>query len=219
MAVIIRETREIAGKRSEVKIYRTDGLLTREEKQRAEELDDLIQREMSAIVEDLKEKSLITGEGEKKNLEIWYKIGGGLQFIDQTDLIEDRDRKYIWRAIYDHSGPLHTGDIPVRADRPKNNDFRYAYLLAKNFDWEFVESGGTWTTWGEFFDSPVIRNDQRIIDWLGTVKERRGDQGLQDWIRPLTVEIRRELKNVDTGVFEKARLVERLERIYNSIKG
>ncbi len=218
MAVIVRENQEFDGEIAKVKVYRTEGLLTKEEKVRAEALDEVIQRRMGELIAELEKTGLIDRVGGNDTLELWYTVGKGLDFVDDPHLVSPSDEKYVWRAIYDHAGPLHAGTIPKRArERPLTSHFRYCYLLGK-FDWEFVESGGTWTTWSEFFDSKPIREDNRIIAWLGRIQDRR-TEGLQNWIRPLNRAIRNEFRDMDTGVFNDRELKEKLEAVYRRVYG
>ncbi len=218
MAVIVREIRDFDGKEVKVKVYRTEGLLTKKEKERAEALDEVIKRRMSEIVSELTRADLIDRVRGNDTLELWYTVGKGLDFVDDPNLVRPLDVKHVWRAIYDHAGPLHVGAIPQRAERrPRTSHFSYCYQLGK-FDWEFVKSGGTWTTWSEFFDSKPIKQDERIIRWLGKIQERR-TKGLQNWIRPLNKAIRNEFRGSDTGVFEDDELEQKLEAIYRGVHG
>ena len=65
-------------------------------------------------------------------------------------------------------------------------------------------------------DSTVIRNDERIIEWLGSI-QMLATKPVQNWLRNLTKEIRMTLKNRDTSVFPDQELYEILKRILNKI--
>lgn len=214
MAVIIRENRTIAGKVVRgVKVYKSDRPVTREAREQAEKLDRFLQKKMSEIGRKMKERGLLAKKGKPGVLQLWYQVGKHLDFVMDPSIVPVEDRKYVWRALYDHAGPLHEGPIPVRVQRsPKTSHFRYCYLLASKFDWEFVRSAGNWTAWVEFFDSPVIHQDERIIEWLGS-KQKHVTGSRQDWVRELTKAIRNRLKNKDTSVFTDEELHERLEDI------
>lgn len=219
MAVIVRETREIAGEEREVKVYRTDGVLTKEDKEEAKELDEIIHSKMEELLNELDESGLIEEVGGTDTLELWYTVGKHLKFVDELELLSDQDRDYIWRALYDHAGPLHQNDeIPERVKRsPRTSHFYYCYQLAK-FDWDTVKAGGTWTTWVEIFDSKPIRQDERIIDWLVDVIDQH-EGAIQDWSRSLNREIRHEFKNKDTSVWEEDELRSRLDRVFERVHG
>ena len=219
MAVIIRETREIAGHEREVKVYRTDGPLTQEEKKKAEELDEFLEGEMEKLIDDLRERGLIKQVGSQDALELWYTVGTHLDFVSNTDIISTQDRKYVWRALYDHAGPLHLKEsIPKRVEQsPKTSHFYYCYLLGK-FDWETVKSGEIWTTWLEIFDSKPVRQDERITEWLvDSIDQHEG--GIQEWVRPLNKAIRNKFENKDTTVFSDEELQRELNQILEDVHG
>lgn len=219
MAVIVREKREISGEEREVKVYRTDGMLTQEKKDQAEELDKLIESRMEELIDELENSGLIEKVGGKDTLELWYRVGEHMDFVNESNLINSGDRDYVWRALYDHAGPLHQNDkIPERVKRsPKTSYFYYCFLLAK-FDWETVSAGGTWTTWVEIFDSRPIRQDERIIDWLvESIEDHNGP--IQEWARELNKAIRREFGDKDTSVFEDDELKAELDRIFEEVHG
>lgn len=219
MAVIIREDRVIGGKKiTGLKIYKSERLVTREAKEQAEKLDEFIEKKMREIGEHVKKAGLIGSEKRKGKLELWYEVGKGLSFVMDTTIVPAEDRKYVWRALYDHAGPLAPGPLSVRAkERPETSHFKYCWQLAQ-YPWEFVESAGNWGAWIAFFDSLVIRNDDRIIDWLKT-KQKYAAGNKQDWLRNLNRAIRREFKGCDTSVFSDQELNDRLEKIFNEVYG
>lgn len=219
IAIIVREEQTIGGETVEVKVYKTDGPLTKAKREQAEELDKLIETRMAETIEEVRDKGLLALVGRPGVLKLWWHVGRRLQFLAETDMIGPNDWKYVWRAVHDHAGPLLTGPMPERTkNRPKTSYFRYMSLLG-TLEWDQVLALETWTTWCEVFDSRPIREDVRIVRWLGTVTERRGEQGLQEWIRPLNRGIRNELKNTDTSVLPEGELHERLESIYQRVHG
>lgn len=213
MPIIIRETRTIAGKEyPNTKVYKSDKPITKEGKIQADELDVFLKDKMSEIEKEMKKYGFIKLKNKKGVLRLWYEIGKRLDFVDDPEIVPPQDRKYIWRALYDHAGELVSEKLSVRAkERPKNNLFRYCYILAK-YEWNFVNNAGNWTAWSEFLDSPVIINDKRIIDWLGSI-QLLAVGSLQDWLRGLTKKIRAEFKNKDTSVFSDDELNKKLSKI------
>ena len=68
-----------------------------------------------------------------------------------------------------------------------------------------------WTHWSEFFDGPLFKNDHRIIEWIKTKQDKPKGQ---DWLRPLTKNIRRKLKKKVTEVFPDEYLTKLLDKIF-----
>lgn len=220
MAIIIKEKRQIAGREIEVKVYKTrEAILSKEERRQAEELDTFLHQKMKQVESTLRKEGLLDLKGRKGVLRFWFELGKRLKFVDSSPLISEADRRWLWRALYDHAPELAPGPPSVRAnERPENSHFYYCYRLATKFpDFSFVESAGDWTAWAEFLDSPSISNDQRIIEWLAT-KQEHAPRAKQDWLRRLTREIRHEFPNkgakTDTLVFGDKELNECLEEIY-----
>jgi len=220
MAVIVREDRVIGGRKIiGLKVYKSDRLLTREAKKQAEELDCFLEKKMKEITKDMVGSGLLELKGKKGAvLKLWYEVGKRLSFVMDTKIVPAEDRKYVWRALYDHAELLAPGPLSVRArERPETSHFKYCWRLS-HFPWEFVESAGNWTAWVEFFDSIVIRGDERIIDWLRT-KQACVTSGKQDWLRNLTRAIRREFKGYDTTIYSDEKLNSILEKIFNEVYG
>jgi hypothetical protein len=220
MAVIIREDRIIAGKNVQgVKVYKSDRLLTRELREQAEKLDQFLAERMKEIEEEIKKKGLLKLKNRRGVIKLWYEVGRHLSFVMDTSLVPAEDRKYVWRALYDHAGNLVPRKLSVRArERPENSHFRYCYELAQ-FPWQLVKASGNWTAWVEFLDSPVIRDDRRIIKWLAK-KQKFAESPKQDWLRMLTREIRRTFKKFrkwDTSILSDEELDARLEKIFNNV--
>lgn len=219
MPVIIRETRKIAGKKyPKIKVYKSDRLVTKEGIEQAEKLDAYLQNKMEEIINCMIKKDLLKLKNKWGVLKLWYEVGKKLDFIYDPKIVPTEDRKYLWRAIYDHAGELTPGKLDVRAkERPQTSHFRYCCLLAKH-DWDFVNYAGNWTAWHDFLDSPVIRNDERIIEWLGSI-QLLATGSVQNWLRDLTKEIRPAFKNIDTSVIPDEELYSKLESILSQVHG
>jgi len=214
----VLEKMEIEGKSVVAKVYKTDRLLTKDLRRQADELDQLLERKMREIERDIAAKKLLSLKGKSGVVRLWHEVGRHLSFVMDPAAVPQEDRKYVWRALYDHSGKLSPGPPDVRAnERPMNNHFYYCHLLAE-FDLDFVLSAGHWTAWVEFFDSIAIKNDERIIKWFAK-KQKEANQRGQDWLRPLTRAVRRALRNLDTSVFSGTELEERLDTVYAVVYG
>ncbi len=219
MAVIWREDRIIGGKQfAGVKVYKSDRFVTREAEGHAEQLDTALHDKLTAIEKDIRKLRLLDLKGKGGVLKLWYEVGQRLKFVDSLEVSPPEDKRYIWRALYDHAGDLAPGTPKVRAnERWQNSHFFYCYRIGQ-FPWNFVEGAGNWTAWVEFFDSPRISQDSRIVEWLGS-KTKVATGSKQDWLRKLTKEVRRAFQTTDTTVFSKDELYERLDAIFQKTYG
>lgn len=214
MAVIIREERLIGGKKfKDIKVYRSDKLAVTEEVQKqAQKLDQFIVKTAAEIRDEARKKRLLNLKGKSGALELWYFIGGKLQFVDNPEIVLPEDKKYIWRALWDHAGELAPGKMNSRSGTHRDH-FLYCYKIAK-FDEDDVKKGGNWRAWVEFFDSPKIHSDERILDWIG---EKMKTINKKNWVRVLNRNIRQSLKDKDTSFYTKAELYSLLEKVWKNL--
>jgi len=221
MTVIIREQKIIDGKHFTVQIYRTrpGKLVTGEEKKKAEEFDLFLSSKMKEIEREMRDTGFLALRGKRGNVhKLWFEVGKRLDFVMDTSLVAAEDRAYVWRAIYDHAGELAPGPLSERARRdPETSHFSYCFKLSR-FPWEFVDMAGDWTSWSEFFDRKETKSDPRIIEWLGRKAREKDVSARQNWVRPLTKAIHRELDKKDTSVFSTDELDQRLEKIFSELK-
>jgi hypothetical protein len=218
MAVIIREERIIGGKKEKnIKVFKSDRLLTTEARKQAEELDDFLSQKMDDIAGELKGLDLVKLKGKRRGvLKLWYELGMRLSFVMDTAIVMPEDRRHVWRALYDHAGDLSPGTPKTRASKGYRNHFSYCYKIGQ-LDWDFVNGAGDWSAWVEFHDSQVIRDDGRIIKWLGLKSKDSSITG-RGWLRPLAKSIRNSFKGMDTSIFSEKELFEKLEKIYANNK-
>lgn len=219
MAVIIREKRIIGGKEyPDVKVYKSDRFVTREARENAERLDNYLHEKMKEIENIMKKGSLLSLKGNPGVIRLWYEVGRRLSFVYDEKTIQSEDKKYVWRALYDHAGELAPGTPKVRAnERWWCSHFFYCYQIGL-FPWSFVKAVGNWTAWVEFLDSQRIRQDERIVKWLG-MKAKKVSGGKQDWLRKLTKAVRHAFMNRDATVLTKDELHEELNKIFAETYG
>lgn len=224
MAIIVRENRTLAGVLVQrVKVYKSIRPVTAESQMQADELDRLLEVKMKFIEQKMKETGLLGLKGKPGVIKLWYEVGRHLDFVNGLRITPEEDRKYVWRALYDHGGELVPGSGQSRRERYENSHFKYCALVAR-FPWEFVQAAGDWTSWVEFLDSEKIREDERIIEWLrqrSTEKPSREwlefTQGMrQRWFRKLTKLIRHRFKNsVTAGILSDKELFEELDQVFS----
>lgn len=216
MSVIIREEQEVNGKLMTFKTFKPGGVLTGDDRRKAERIDQEISSNMKKIEDEIEKMGLFSLKGKGGVVKLWYEIGKRLSFIDKLDLNSD-ERRYIWRALYDHSKKLAPGPVGKRAsdkDRMENSHFSYCYKLGKLPE-ETVLSAD-WTAWSEFFDR-AISMDERILQWLSSKSSKKAG-ARQDWLRALTKEVGYEFANVDTkNSWKDKELHAKLNEIYKKL--
>jgi len=216
MAVIIKEKRIIGGKEyKDIKVYKLDKgkFVTREVKENAQKLDKYLHEKMKEIENLIKKKNIISLKGKPGVIRLWYEIGKRLSFVYDEKIIQPEDRKYVWRALYDHAGELIPGAPKIRAnERWWSSHFFYCYQIGL-FPWSFVKAAGNWTAWVEFLDSQRIRRDERIVKWLGS-EAKKVQAGKQDWLRKLTQSVRHAFMNRNTMRLTTDELHEELNEIF-----
>ena len=224
MPVIIRESQ--SNDRPDVLevTYKTArGVLTGDGEALAKRNDDLLERRMRAIEAEMAETSLLDLKGRPGVVRLWWEVGRRLTFIDEMDVGDERDRVWLWRAIYDHAGrlnPTRNGRLSVRARRrPRNSYFRYMALLGR-LDWSVAEAVGDWTSWVELCDSECF-DDGRFIQWLAD-RAKAPESPLerlveaphhQDLFRKLAKAIRHKFNKTDTSVFSCGELYAELDAL------
>jgi len=220
MAVKIRETMIIMGEECKnVEKYRSEkGIVTKEDMKLADENDKILHDEIRKIENEMEKLGYLMLRGKKgESLRLWYEVGVRLKpLLDGLDVNSD-DRKFLFRAIYDHVEKLASGSPKKRAiETPETSHFSYCYRLAP-FSWDFVNQAGDWTTWSELFDSELFRKDHRLIEWLATKQNEKSRTSQQKWLRPLTQKIRNKLKDIITTEFSEKELYEKLDDIYEKL--
>jgi hypothetical protein len=215
MAVIVREERIIGGKRfRNIKVYRSDKFaVTEETRKQAEKLDEFLSIKLAEIRKEVKSKDLLKLKGKSGALDLWYFIGEKLRFVDDPKIVPPEDKKYIWRALWDHAGDIAPGELNSRSGTHRDH-FLYCYKIAQ-FDKNAAKRGGNWRAWVEFFDSPKIHSDERILYWIA---EKMKTVSRKNWVRILNRGIRRALKDKDTSFYTKSELYGILEKVWKDLE-
>lgn len=230
MPVIIRESQ--SNDRPdvlEVTYKAAGGFLTGEGEALAKRNDEILEHRIRAIEAEMRSTGLLATKGKPGVLRLWWEVGKRLAFLNEMDVGDERDRIWLWRAVYDHAGelnPTRNGRLSVRAHRrPKNSYFRYMALLGR-LDWPTADALGDWTSWVELCDSECF-DDERFVQWLA---ERSGLDGSplqrlaearnhQDLFRTLAKAIRHRFHKSDTSVFDQKELYAELDALAASVLG
>jgi len=202
-----------------VEKYRSEKLIvSNDDMKRADKNDQILHDGIKKIENDMGKLGYTKLKGKKGDvLRLWYEVGVRLKpLLDSIEVSSD-DRKFLFRAVYDHTVDLVPGTPKKRANEtPETSHFSYCYKLA-TFSWDFVNQAGDWTTWSELFDSELFRTDNRLIKWLATKQNEQSRSSQQKWLRPLTIKIRNDLKDYVTTEFSDSELYERLDKIYEKL--
>lgn len=222
MAVIVREERVVGGQlRAGIPVYKSERYVGAAERAQADRLDADLRAGMARIAQELADRQLLSLKGRPGVVKLWWELGIRLrELVGRLDTGHEDDRKFLWRAIYDHAPSLVPGKLGSRADRLLNSHFYYCYQLAQ-FPWEIVSSFGDWTSWVEFLDSERIRNDERIAEWLGKrlgappnkawAEFMTGNR--MEWFRRLARMIRKEFDNRDSTGLPRTDLEDELDQL------
>jgi len=214
MAVIVRETRTIAGKQYDrVKVYRSTILVTPGAQRKAENLDLTLQTKMQQIESDMRARSLLDLKGKPGVLHLWYEVGQSLSFVEDLDIEPADDRIYVWRALYDHAGELAPSEPGQRASELVRNHFRQCHQLAQ-LEWGFIKEAGTWSAWKDFFENRRVHQDDRILRWLVRKSKKPPSRPVQGWLRKLTRAVNSRFVTRDTTVLAEHELTAELEQVY-----
>ncbi len=222
MAVIIREEREIGGtKFPNVKVYQSDKrILTKADRDQAEKLDEYLHDKMLAIASEAQKRGLLTLRGKSGVLALWHFVGQELAFVDDPKIVPPEDRKFIWRALWDHAGELAPGEKERKSRKAGSarDHWRYCYLVYKKSrgSLEYAERAGNWRAWVEFIDRVETRNDERFLNWIEKKMEGAPQKG---WLRIITKAIHKSFNKLHTSVWTQEELEERLQRVWNESFG
>jgi len=175
MAVIVRKEKIIRDRKVMAVQYLPRGILSKENRVRAERLDNFLKEKMPAIAREMHELGMLDGPLVKK----WHSLGVRLrEFADDRSLVDpkDRDTGLLWDAIRGHCPKeLLAGsqdrlgrdeeEVP-RREGHKYDHFHYCYEAGK-LEWEEFCWIQRWTDWISILESPGLIRDLRVFQALG----------------------------------------------------
>lgn len=171
MAVLIRRRMPIDGVEHEVKTYQPSGRLSKEERERADLLDNVLSVRIPALpLEVNKEVSQSQGLVRK-----WYVLGRKLRALvigQKLVSSSDVDSGLIWQAIWyylpDSLKPADSADIDAYIDKQhKRKDHLSLCYELSAFDSSEVSWIRRWDDWNQLAFRPGLLRDPRIIPALG----------------------------------------------------
>jgi hypothetical protein len=171
MAVIVRKNVTIAGSEVEMKTYLPSGGLSKEERLRAERLEEVLAELMPRIAEKI---SNIAREN-RGLVYRRYMLGRYLrEIIDNPELVSrgDVENKMVFLAIWDHlpeslkpEGP-HSAKAYSETQHRRKGFLSLCYEIS-GFDWQMVKWIKRWDDWYRLAFRPGIVRDKRIMKLLG----------------------------------------------------
>lgn len=171
MAVIIRKSVKFGESEQEVKTYQPSGAISKEERIRANRLDEVLEKQIPAIAKEILSDPLCKNNIVRR----WLTLGNKFrEIVDDRNLVlqEDVDNGLIWQAI---SYYLPETMLPERSNLQKSyadkqhkrqDHFSLCYELSK-FSWEEVKWIKRWSYVHEITARPALLRDRRIFIALG----------------------------------------------------
>ena len=170
MAVILRKTKNVNGKEVKIKIYYPSGVLSKEDRERAEKLDDFLKENMPKIAE----KALRQAKG-KNVLFKWNIFGKKIcKFVDNKDLVLpfDIESGDIWEAIrqalptsFDLKDAGEERDSSSKKNRGRDH-LAVCYEIG-HYDWDDIKWVHRWDDWCQiYYRKKEILDDKRVFNAL-----------------------------------------------------
>jgi len=171
MAVIVRKKVKIGDKDVEMRTYLPPGGLSKEERLRADRLDETLNQKIPII--DKKISDIATEEGNLVYRR--YMLGQHLkEIIDDSELVSraDVENKMVFLAIWDHLPPSLKPEGPPDAKPYSERQLRRKGYLSlcyeiSAFEWSEVKWIKRWDDWYRLAFRPGLVRDERILKALG----------------------------------------------------
>ena len=229
MAVLVRKKLLLRGREVEAIQYLPPGVLSKEDRVRAESLDRFLSVRMPRIGADLRERGLVEGA----EIERWHALGVHLrEFADDGSLVDSKDREsgILWAAVRQHSPPeLLPARAPIaRAEHEKPwreghmyDHFAYCYWAGLH-DWKAISWLRRWSDWISIVEVPAIRRDWRIFVALRDHLAHKKAYPRRDAFRRILTRLREEFSTKqyrDTSVLSRKRIDEIVRDAVRDIAG
>jgi len=171
MAVIVRKKIQFGDQEIESKVFEPSGVISKEDRLRAEKLDDLLQSRIPEIADEVLDE--VPDESDK--VKRWHSLGKKLRiFVDDRDLVlqSDIDNMLIWQAIWQFLPstmiPSQTNiDKPYYDKQHKRQDHLSLCYELSSYPWDEVSWIKKWAYVHEITARPSLLRDERIFGTLG----------------------------------------------------
>jgi len=185
---------------------------------KAEKLDIFLTKEIKKMEQEISQEKLLELKGHPGAVKFWYQLGKRLSaLLKKTELVSARDKKYLWRALYDKAPRLFSEENRIEPSE-RIERFISLALFISELPWEDVKNI-SWTQWVDMIaDQRAIREDKRIANWLVSQIKKHSPSNKQNWTRKLVKAIYNRLGKKDTSVLSDKELNIELENIISLTK-
>jgi len=171
MSVIIRKEVKFGEKVSEVKFYQPHGVISKEEREKADSLDEFLSKRVPQIAMEVANEI----PNKKDTVKKWHLFGVKLhEIVDNREIVMEADieNMRIWEAIwYFLPKTLKTQrtnfDKYYSEKQHKRQDHLSLCYELGQFSWEEVNWLKRWGDWHEITARRAIVLDKRILVALG----------------------------------------------------
>lgn len=171
MAVIVRKRVTFGDRQVELEVYQPEGLLSKEDRLRADRLDDLLKRRLPEIATEVIETAGASSDVVRR----WYLLGKELrEVVDDRELVAGADVSdglvwlAIWQYLPDSMKPKGAKDAtPYVKQQHKRKDHLSLCYEISGFEWSHVQWIRRWDDWNQLAFRPGLLRDQRIVLALG----------------------------------------------------
>lgn len=175
MAVVVRKKILIDGSEVELKTYQPPGRLLKEERERADRLDEILKTKIPAFAAEV-----LRSEPRSNAVRRWYVLGQKLRtIVDDRGLVSSSDTNsgLVWQAIW-HFLPesLRPAQSDATEDYSSKQHKRKDHLSLcyeiSAWQWDEVSWIQRWDDWHQLAFRPGLLRDRRIIRTLGRALSR-----------------------------------------------
>lgn len=171
MAVIVRKKIQFGDQEIVSKVIEPSGVISKEDRLRAERLDDLLRSRIPQIADEVLNE--VPDDSDK--VKRWHTLGTKLrEIVDDRNLVlqSDIDNMLVWQAIWQFLPPFM---IPSRTniDKPysdkqhKRQDHLSLCYELSSYPWDEVSWIKRWAYVHEITARPSLLRDKRIFGTLG----------------------------------------------------
>lgn len=189
MAVIIRKKVMFDDGETELPMYEPSGRISKEERLRADRLDEVLKKQVSLIATDVLTKTPF----KDQIVERWYLLGKKLRAIlEDRELVSARDidSGVIWPAIWQYLPQSLKPKGIVGVDeyidyRRRRKDYLCLGYELSEFEWDDINWIIRLEDWYQLASRPGIIRDGRILRYLGKIVKSLSHYPLHTHIREI----------------------------------
>jgi len=216
MAVLLREKADIRGIKTEIKVFRPSGALSREHREQAEALDKFLSGEVPLIADRIMQMSKI------KPLKKWYQFGKELRkIVDDNNLVLRTDVRngLIWEAIKQHL-PESFGIKGAGVARVANDDYDGSrghlpecYAISMHA-WKDVQWLKRWGDWSDIYHRESMWQDKRILRLMHEEIKQMEQYPSKDVLRDILKSLSAQTTGKDIKILGDSAIAEKVHHAF-----